>query len=75
MGYPDDLNGYRLIYPSIYYLIIEHNVQFEESPWHASPVQHADTIVLPSILDIRDDDSIHLHATYSYSENYVPRVD
>jgi hypothetical protein len=36
---------------------------------HAPPVQHADTLVLPSVPDIRDDDSIHSDATYSDSDS------
>jgi hypothetical protein len=32
-------------------------------------VQHADTLVLPSVPDIRDDDSIHSDATYSDSDS------
>jgi hypothetical protein len=73
VGYPDDVKGYMLIHPSTYRLIIEHNVKFEESPLHAPPVQHADTLVLPSVPDIIDDDSIHSDATYLDidSEDYV----
>jgi hypothetical protein len=73
VGYPDDVKGYILIHPSIDHLIIEHSVQFEESPLHAPPVQHAETLVLPSVPDIGDDDSTHLDATYSDmgSEDYV----
>jgi hypothetical protein len=67
VGYPDDVKGYMLIDPSTDWLIIEHNVQFEESPLHAPPVQHANTLVLPSVPNIRDDDSIHSDATYSDS--------
>jgi hypothetical protein len=59
VGYPDDVKGYILIDPSTYRLIIERIVQFEEIPFHAPPVQHAETLVLPSIPDIRDDDSTH----------------
>ena len=65
MGYPDDVKGYRLIDPSTNQLIIERIVQFAESPLHASPVKHAETLVLPSVPDIRDDDSTHSDATYS----------
>jgi hypothetical protein len=57
VGYPDDVKGYILIDPSTDRLIIEHTAQFEESPFHAPPVQHAKTLVLPSVPDIRDDDS------------------
>jgi hypothetical protein len=73
VGYPNDVKGYRLIHPSTDWLIIECNVQFEESPLHAPPVQHAETHVLPSVPDIRDDDSTHSDATYSYTylENYL----
>jgi hypothetical protein len=64
VGYPDDVKGYILIDPSIDRLIIECTVQFEESPLHAPPVQHAETLVLPSIPDIKDDYSTHSDATY-----------
>jgi hypothetical protein len=66
LGYPDDVKGYRLIDPSIDRIIIECIVQFEESPLHAPPMQHAETLVLPSVPDIKDDDSTHSDATYSY---------
>jgi hypothetical protein len=77
VGYPDDVKGYRLIDPSTDRLIIEHSVQFEEIPSHAPPEQHADTLVLPSVADIRDDDSIHSDATYSnsYSKDFVHGVE
>jgi hypothetical protein len=60
-----------LIDPSTNKLIIEGNVQFEESPLHAPIVQRADSLLLPSFLDIRDDDSIHSDATYSDSDDYT----
>jgi hypothetical protein len=66
---PDDVKGYRLIHPSTNQLIIECSVQFEESPLHAPPVQHAETLVLPSVPDIRDDDSTHSDATYSDTDS------
>jgi hypothetical protein len=65
VGYPDDVKGYILIDPSTYRIIIEHSVQFEESPLHAPPVKHVETRVLPLVPDIRDDDSTHSDATYS----------
>jgi hypothetical protein len=65
LGYPDDVKGYILIDPSTYQLIIEHIVQLEESPLHAPPMQHAESLVLPSVPNIRDDDSRHSDATYS----------
>jgi hypothetical protein len=65
VGYSDDVKGYRLIDPSTYQLIIERIVQFEESPLHAPPVQHEETLVIPSVPDIRDDYSTHLATTYS----------
>jgi hypothetical protein len=40
VGYPDDVKGYKLIDPSTDRLIIEHIVQFEESPLPAPPMQH-----------------------------------
>jgi hypothetical protein len=69
VGYLDDVKGYRLIDPSTDRLIIEHNVQFEESPLHAPLVQHAETLILPSVPDIRDDDSTHSDATYSDTDS------
>jgi hypothetical protein len=36
---------------------------------HAPPVQHAETLVLPSVPDIRDDDSTHSDATYSNTDS------
>jgi hypothetical protein len=71
VGYPYDVKGYRLIDPSTNRLIIECNVQFEESHLHAPPVQHANTLVLPSVPKIIDDDSIQSDATYSDSEDFV----
>jgi hypothetical protein len=73
VGYPDDVNGYILIDPSTDQIIIECVFQFEESPFHAPLVQHAETLVLPSVLDIKDDDSTHSNATYSNTglEDYV----
>jgi hypothetical protein len=65
VGHPNDVKGYKLIDPSTDRLIIERSVQFEESHLHAPQVQHAETLVLPSVLDIRDDDSTHSDATYS----------
>jgi hypothetical protein len=65
VGYPDDVKGYILIYHSTDRIIIEHTVHFEESPLHAPPMKHEETRVLPSVPDIRDDDSTHLDATYS----------
>jgi hypothetical protein len=64
VGYIDDVKGYKLIHPSTDQIIIECNFQFEESPLHALLVQHAKTLVLPLVLDIRDDDSTHIDATY-----------
>jgi hypothetical protein len=71
--YPNNVKGYRLVDPSTNWLIIEHNVQFEESPFHAPPMQHTYTLDLPLVPDIGDDDSIHSDATYSDSnlEYYV----
>jgi hypothetical protein len=68
VGYPNDVKVYRLIDPSTDRLIIERSVQFEESPLHAP---HVNILVLPSIPDIKDDDSIHSDATYSDSEDFV----
>jgi hypothetical protein len=69
VGYLDDVKGYNLIDPSTYWLIIECIVQFEESPLHAPLVKNAETLVLPLVVDIRDDDPIHLNATYSDSDS------
>jgi hypothetical protein len=32
-------------------------------------VQNAENLVLPSVPDIKDDDSIHLYDTHSYSDS------
>jgi hypothetical protein len=58
VGYLDEVKGYMLIDLSIDRLIIECSVQFE-NPLHAPPVQHEDTLVPPSVPDIKYDDSIH----------------
>jgi hypothetical protein len=73
VGYPHDVKGYILIDPSTDRLIIERIVQFEESHLHAPLVKHAETLVLPSVPNIRDDDSIHSDDTYSDtdSEDFV----
>jgi hypothetical protein len=63
VGYPDDLKGYMLIDSSTNWIIIECSVQFEESPFHEPPKKHANTLVLPSVPYIRDDDSIHSYVT------------
>jgi len=65
VGYPYDVKGYRLIDPSTDRLIIERSVQFEKSPLHAPPLKHVETLVLPSVPNIRDDDSTLSYATYS----------
>jgi hypothetical protein len=77
VGYPDDVKGYRLNDPSTDWFIIERSVQFEESHLHAPPMQHAEPLVLPSIPNIRDDDSIHSNATHSdsYIKDFVHRVE
>jgi hypothetical protein len=64
VGYLDDVKGYKLIDPSTICLIIECSVQFEESPLHAPIVQHVETLVLPSVLEIRDNDSTHSDTKY-----------
>jgi hypothetical protein len=73
VGYLDDVKGYRLIGPYTYRFIIEHDVQFEESPLHAPLLQHEKTLVLQLVPDIKDDDSTHSDATCSgtYSEDFV----
>jgi hypothetical protein len=47
VGYPNGVNGYRLIDISSYCLIIERSVQFEESVSHVPQQSHADTFILP----------------------------
>jgi hypothetical protein len=69
MGYPDGVKGYRLLDPSTDRLIIEHNVQFEETPLHAPLEPHADTFVPLPAPDISDDESTHSdHGSYMSSE-------
>jgi hypothetical protein len=48
-GYPNGVKGYRLIDLSSDRLIIERNVQFEESVSHAPQQPHADTFILPPV--------------------------
>ena len=50
-------------------ILLTHN----ESTLHAPPVQHAYTLVLPSVPYIRNNDSTHSDATYSNidSKDYV----
>jgi hypothetical protein len=69
VGYPNDVKGYMLIDTSTDWLIIERNVQSKESHLHAPPVQHVETLLLPSAPDIRDNDSIHSDATSSDSNS------
>jgi hypothetical protein len=65
MGYPDGVKGYRLLDPSTDRLIIEHNVQFEETPLHAPLEPHAETFVPLPAPDISDDESTHSdHGSY-----------
>jgi hypothetical protein len=71
VGYLDDVKGYRLIDPSTDRLIIECSVQFEENPLHAPPVEHVYTLVIPSVLDIIDDDSIH---SYLHIKTQIQRI-
>jgi hypothetical protein len=50
VGYPDGVNGYRLIDLSLERLIIERSVQFEEIVSHAPQQPHVDTFILPPVL-------------------------
>jgi hypothetical protein len=63
VGYPNGVKGYRLIYLSLDRLIIERNVQFEESVSHVPQWPHADTFILTPVQD--DEDS---HAESSSNE-------
>jgi hypothetical protein len=60
------VKGYRLIDPSTNQLIIESNVQFEESISHAPQELHEDAFVLPPV---RDDESAHSESTSDLSSN------
>jgi hypothetical protein len=60
VGYPDGVKGYRLLDTSTERIIIERNVQFEESPLHASLEPHTNTFVPMLTTDISDDESTHL---------------
>jgi hypothetical protein len=60
------MKGYRLIYLSMDQLIIERNVQFEESLSHAPQEPHVDTFVL--LLD-RDNESAHSESTSDLSSD------
>jgi hypothetical protein len=59
VGYPDGVKVYRLLDPSMFRLIIEHNVQFEEIPLYAPLEPHAETSVLLPTPDINNDESTH----------------
>ena len=63
-GYLDGLNGYIFIDPSIDQLIIEHNVQFEESILHAPREPHANIFFLSLV---RDDEFSHSESTSNMS--------
>jgi hypothetical protein len=65
VGYPDGVKGYRLIDTSTDRLIIERSVQFEESILHAPQEPHADTFVLPPVIDDE-----HAHDDSSSNESY-----
>jgi hypothetical protein len=65
VGYPDDVKGYILIDPCTDQIMIKCSVQFEESHLHTPPVKRVETLVLPSVPNIRDDDSTNSDATYS----------
>ena len=64
VGYPDGVNGYRLIDLSSGRIIIERSVQFKESVSHVPQQSHADTFTLPPV---RDDE--HAHADSSSEDN------
>jgi hypothetical protein len=59
-GYSYGVKGYRLIDLSSDQLIIERSFQFEESVSHAPQELHADTFILPPVLDDE-----HAHADSS----------
>jgi hypothetical protein len=60
------VKGYRLIDPSTDRLIIDHNVQFEESISHAPQELHVDTFFLPPV---RDDDHAHVESSSDESSD------
>ena len=62
-GYLDGVKGYHLIDLSSDRLIIDHNVQFEESVSHVPQQLHADTFILPPVWDDE-----HAHADSSSDE-------
>jgi hypothetical protein len=66
VGYLDDVKGYKLIDPSMDWLIIERSVQFEESILHAPQEPHVDTFVLPLV---RDDEHAHVDSSSNESSN------
>jgi hypothetical protein len=59
------VNGYSLIDLSLNWLIIERNVQFEESVSPAPQQLHSDTFILPPF---QDDE--HAHVESSSNESY-----
>jgi hypothetical protein len=64
VGYPDGVKGYRLIDISLYRLIIECSVQFEESVSHVPQQPHVGTFTLPFVRDYE-----HAHADCSSDES------
>jgi hypothetical protein len=59
VGYLDGVKGYKLLNLSTNMLIIEHNVQFEESSLHAPLEPHAKTSVPLPAPNINDDETNH----------------
>jgi hypothetical protein len=64
VGYPDGVKGYRLIVLSSDQFIIEQSVQFEESVLHVPQHLHANTFVLPLVID-----DGHAHVNSSSDES------
>ena len=60
------MKGYRLIDPSMDWIIIDSSVKFNESISHAAQEVHANTFVLPPI---RDDEHAHVDSS-SYESSY-----
>jgi hypothetical protein len=71
-GYPYDVKAYRLIDPSMEWLIIERSVQLEEIISHAPWELHEDTFFLPPV---RDDENAHVDSSSDEISNSEDSID
>ena len=69
--YLEYVKGYILLDLSTIKLFVEKSVYIEEIPPHASLEQHVEDFVIPTMHDLRDDDSYHLDK----SSNLISKAD